>query len=146
MKLEFVKLTATACDPIFAHVGDACFDLRADIREPLSIRPGETALIHTGLAFNTPVGWKILIHSRSGHGSKNGIRLANCTGVVDAGYRGEAMVALHNDHPFDTFTISPGDRIAQAALERVEPVTLVEASVLDTTERGTNGLGSTGVK
>lgn len=146
MKLEFVKLTPTASAPVFAHVGDACFDLRADIREPLSIRPGEAAPINTGLAFNTPVGWKIMIHSRSGHGAKNGIRLSNCTGVVDDGYRGEVIVALHNDHPFDSFTVNPGDRIAQAALERVEPVTLVEASVLDTTERGTNGLGSTGVK
>lgn len=146
MKLEFVKLTPTASDPTFAHVGDACFDLRADIREPVFIRPGETARIHTGLAFNIQVGWKLHLHSRSGHGVKNGIRLANCTGVVDAGYRGEVIVALHNDHPFDIFGVKPGDRIAQAALERVEPVTLVEASVLDSTERGANGLGSTGVQ
>lgn len=146
MKLEFVKLTDTASAPTFAHVGDACFDLRADVREPLFIRPGETALIHTGLAFNTPVGWKILVHSRSGHAVKNSIRLANCTGIVDAGYRGEVIVALHNDHPFDSFTVNPDDRIAQAALERVEPVTLVEASVLDSTERGANGFGSTGVQ
>lgn len=145
MKLEFVKLTPTATAPTFAHVGDACFDLRADIREPVLIRPGETALIPTGLAFNIQVGWKILIHSRSGHGSKYGIRLANCTGIVDAGYRGEVMVVLYNDHPFDSFTVNPGTRIAQAALERVEPVTLVEASVLDSTERGTDGFGSTGV-
>lgn len=145
MKLEYVKLTPTATEPQFAHVGDACFDLRADIDKPITIHPGSCALIPTGLAFNVPVGWKIMLYSRSGHGFKNGIRLANCTGVVDAGYRGEVIVALHNDHPFDTFTIKPGDRIAQAALERVEPVTLVEASVLDSTERGANGLGSTGV-
>jgi dUTP pyrophosphatase len=56
------------------------------------------------------------------------------------------IVALHNDHPFDIFGVKPGDRIAQAALEHVEPVTLVEASVLDSTERGTGGFGSTGVK
>jgi len=145
MKLEFVKLTDTASAPMFAHVGDACFDLRADIREPVFIRPGETAMIHTGLAFNIQVGWKLHLHSRSGHGAKNGIRLANCTGIVDAGYRGEVIVALHNDHPFDIFGVNPGDRIAQAALERVEPVTLVKASVLDSTERGTGGFGSTGV-
>ena len=145
MKLEFVKLTTTACDPMFAHVGDACFDLRADVKEPVFIRPGEVVLIPTGLAFNIQVGWKIHLYSRSGHGVKSGIRLANCTGVIDAGYRGEVMVGLYNDNPFDIFGVKPGDRIAQAALERVEPVTLVETSVLDTTERGANGLGSTGV-
>lgn len=147
MKLEFVKLTATACDPVFAHVGDACFDIRADIDPDMTIHihPGGKSTIKTGLAFNIPAGWVLKVYSRSGHGFNSGIRLANCVGVIDAGYRGEVMVALRNDHPFDTFVVKPGDRIAQAMLERVEPVSLVEASVLDTTERGANGLGSTGV-
>ena len=146
MKLEFVKLTPTATEPQLAHVGDACFDLRADIDKPITIHPGSCALVPTGLAFNVPVGWKIMLYSRSGHGFKNGIRLANGTGIVDAGYRGEVLIALRNDHTIESFTINSNDRIAQASLERVEPVTMVEVSVLSTTERGANGFGSTGVK
>jgi len=146
MKLEYVKLTPTATEPQFAHVGDACLDLRADIDKPVVIHPGSVALIPTGLAFNVPVGWKIMLYSRSGHGFKNGIRLVNCVGIVDAGYRGEVLIALRNDHPIESFTINFNDRIAQASLEKVEPVSLCEVSVLNSTERGTNGLGSTGVK
>ena len=146
MKLEYVKLTPTATEPQYAHVGDACFDLRADIDKPITIHPGSCALIPTGLAFNVPVGWKIMLYSRSGHGFKNGIRLVNCVGVVDSGYRGEVLIALRNDHTIESFTVNPDDRILQASLDRVEPVSLCEVSVLDTTERGTNGFGSTGVK
>lgn len=146
MILEFVKLTKTALSPKFAHDGDACFDLCADIKEPVTINPGSTVEIGTGLAFNTPAGWKIMLYSRSGHGFKHNVRLANCTGVVDATYRGEVIVALRNEHPFYAYTVHPGDRIAQGSLDRVEPVMMVESKTLIASERGTNGFGSTGVQ
>jgi dUTP pyrophosphatase len=102
----------------------------------------------TGLAFEVPEGWALMIYSRSGHGFKSNTRLANCVGVIDSGYTGEVMVKLtmddqYKDPEIDLF-IRPGDRIAQAMLVQVPRVTFEVVEQLSISERGDAGFGSTG--
>jgi dUTP pyrophosphatase len=148
MQLKFTKLHPAAFTPKYQTKGAACFDLHA-VLDPLQaevpwpVRRGESAKFPTGLAFEVPEGYVMLIYSRSGHGFKNGIRLSNCTGVIDSDYRGEILVSLQNDG-FCTFFVKHGDRIAQALLIPVQQFELSEVEELSSTERGTNGFGSTG--
>ena len=93
------------------HDGDAGYDLHADIYEPITIEPHTTEMIHTGIAIEIPDGYFGAVFARSGLASKQGLRPANCVGVCDSRYRGEYMVALHNDS-IAARTISPRDRIA----------------------------------
>src|SRR5690606_29317518 len=104
------------------------------------------AVIRTGLSFEIPEGHVMLIFSRSGHGFKNNIRLANCVGVIDADYRGEVMVKLTHDRRFGDFDfpVEPGDRIAQVMVIPFPRVTFEEVEELSSTERGEGGFGSTG--
>lgn len=145
MKLNVKKLHPQATLPKYAHAGDACFDLHAigDMEKPVDIRPGGAAIIPTGLAFEIPEGHVMLIYSRSGHGFKNNVRLNNSVGVIDAGYRGEVQVSLHNDGRA-RFKVAHGDRIAQAMILPVPAVELIEVDDLNETERGAGGFGSTG--
>lgn len=142
MQLKVKRLDPAAIIPSYATPGAACFDLHAlhcgSVSETLP------AVFRTGLAFEVPEGWVMKVYSRSGHGFKNDIRLANCVGVIDSDYRGELMVKLTSDKMFDSYTVAAGDRIAQAMLERVERVAFVEVDELATTDRGTGGFGSTG--
>lgn len=158
VQLKVKKLRPDAVMPRYATPGAACFDLHADIANEHAIGPGETITIATSLAVDVPTGHVLLIFSRSGHGFKNDVRLANCVGVIDSDYRGELMVKLRNDQaPQDTFgldvkvpgyptwlRIATGDRIAQAMLVPTPKVELVEVDELSDTERGTGGFGSTG--
>lgn len=107
------------------------------------ISAGDTSLVATGWAMQIPQGYCVKIYARSGLASRNGIRPANCVGIIDADYRGEILVALHNDGP-ESYTVRAGDRIAQFMLERVEPCALMVVSELDDTARGEGGFGSTG--
>lgn len=143
MRLKLKRLTETAKLPIYATDGAACFDLHADIVEPIEVPSGGSAVIGTGLAFEIPRGFCVRIHSRSGHALKYGVRLANCTGIVDCDYVGEVRIMLHNDHRLP-FVVRPGDRIAQAAPEMVIRAYFEEVQELPDTARGAGGFGSTG--
>jgi dUTP pyrophosphatase len=120
----------------------AGYDLYATVTA--NIPPHHTVLIGTGLAMEIPKGYFGGIFARSGLATKQGIRPANCVGVIDSDYRGEVKVALHNDT--DTgVDINMGDRIAQLVVIPYQEVDLEFVDSLDDTERGTGGFGSTGV-
>jgi dUTP pyrophosphatase len=121
----------------------AGMDLRADIEGELTLGPLERAAIPTGLAMALPPGFEAQLRPRSGLALRHGLTLLNSPGTVDADYRGEVQVVLVNlsSHPF---TVKRGERIAQLVVAPVSRVSLVEWEVLDSTERGEGGFGSTG--
>lgn len=127
--------------PAPATEGAACFDIRAG--EDQIVAAGTRRAIGTGLAFEIPPGFAMLVFSRSGHGFKLGVSLANCVGVIDSDYRGELLVCLRNDGDH-VLRINKGDRIAQGMVLPVPVVHLVLANSLGETARGINGIGSTG--
>lgn len=140
--LGFFKIHPDAKAPHRATDGAACYDLHAV--EAVSVAPGRASTIRTGLRFEIPDGHVLKVYSRSGHGFKSGVRLSNAVGVIDSDYIGEVLVRLHNDSR-DVFDVLPGERIAQAMLERVVEHELVELDVFTkSTERGEGGFGSTG--
>lgn len=143
MKINIKKLTKTAKIPERKHEGDAGYDLYADIQEPVTIEPHTTEFIHTGIAIEIPDGYFGAVFARSGLASKQGLRPANCVGVCDSQYRGEYMVALHNDS-IASRTVFPGDRIAQLIVIPYLNVNFNEVDELSNTERGEDGFGSTG--
>lgn len=149
MQINIKKVHPAAELPEYATSGAACFDLAAVVDElnPLevSVMPHSAMAFRTGLAFEVPEGHVMLVFSRSGHGFKNGVRLANCVGVIDSDYRGEVMVKLHNDSDHSMLVFN-GDRIAQAMIMPVQQMTFQEVKELSSTDRGANGLGSTGAK
>ena len=140
------RLTDTAILPSFASAGAACFDLHADLKSEDGCEQiifSYEHIFRTGLAFDIPEGYALMVYSRSGHGFKNDVRLANCVGVIDSDYTGELKVKITIDNN-GSFTVNHGDRIAQAMLIKLPSVQLVEVDELKTTERGANGFGSTG--
>lgn len=144
MKIKLKKLKDNAIAPTYGTSGAACFDLYSANETPIEI--SKSAIIPTGLAFEIPEGYVMNVFSRSGHGFKNDVRLANCVGKIDADYRGEVMLKLTlDDENAPALTIQPGERIAQA---EVVPVHRVEAfefvDELSSTDRGAGGFGSTG--
>lgn len=143
MRINIKKLTDTAIIPTKQHEGDAGYDLYADIQEPVTIEPHTTEFIHTGIAIEIPDGYFGAVFARSGLASKQGLRPANCVGVCDSRYRGEYMVALHNDC-IAARTVSPGDRIAQLVVMPYLNVEFNEVDELPDSERGDGGFGSTG--
>lgn len=143
MKVKIKKLHPDAEIPEYATDGAACFDLRA--LESGVVSADYAATFRTGLAFEIPPGHVMRVYSRSGHGFKDGVRLANCVGVIDSDYRGEVMVRLHCDG-LSGIAVGKGDRIAQAIVERIERVEFEEVDELSETARGTGGFGSTGAK
>ena len=142
--LNFVKLSKDAIVPKRATAGSAGMDLYACMEENVLLKPGERALIHTGVAMGLPsCDFVALIFARSGLAIKHGITLSNSVGVIDSDYRGEICVGLCNLGAED-YTISPGERIAQLAVMRVETPMPTEVDSLDETTRGSGGFGSTG--
>lgn len=140
------RLTDSAILPSFASAGAACFDLHADLKSEDGCEQiifSYEHIFRTGLAFDIPEGHALMVYSRSGHGFKNDVRLANCVGVIDSDYTGELKVKITIDND-GSFTVNHGDRIAQAMLIKLPSVQLVEVDELKTTERGANGFGSTG--
>ena len=115
------------------------------MEESVTIEPGKTVLIHTGIAMEVPEGYAGLIYARSGLATKKGLAPANKVGVVDADYRGEIMVALHN-HSKETATVENGERIAQMVITPYLMADFVECDELSDTVRGEGGFGSTGRK
>ena len=128
--------------PKRAHRGDAGADLYA--AHDVTLRPGERALVSTGIALALPLGTVGLIHPRSGLAAKHGLSVVNTPGTVDADYRGEIKVCLINHDLAETFEVERGMRIAQLVIQRVELVGFSEVEELDDTTRGDGGYGSTG--
>lgn len=141
MILKIKKLSDNVKIPAYQSAGAACFDIHSS--SDGVVAPCESKVFDTGLVFEIPTGYALLIYSRSGHGFKDDVRLANCVGVIDSDYRGEVKVKLTNDGPH-LFTVDKGDRIAQAMLVAVPKVELLEVEELSDTVRGDGGFGSTG--
>lgn len=128
--------------PARAHPGDAGLDLHA--AEDVTIKPGERALVRTGIAIALPAGTVGLVTPRSGSAIKHGIALVNAPGVIDEGYRGEVRCILVNLDPHEPFHVARGDRIAQLLIQRVEHVDVRAVEVLPDSARGEGGFGSSG--
>ena len=141
--IKVKKLRPGAQLPTYGTAFSAGADLYACLEEPVTIAPGETKKIPTGLAMEIPIGCAGLIYARSGLGTKQGLAPANKVGVVDSDYRGEFMVFLHN-HGSQTQTVSHGDRVAQLLVTPVFTPGFEEADELTDTARGAGGFGSTG--
>ncbi len=137
------KLDERAVLPAYGSAYAAGADLYAVTDGEVQFLPGETKLIKTGLAMEIPEGYAGLIYARSGLASKRGLAPANKVGVVDADYRGEVMVALHN-HSNAVQSISCGERIAQLVVAPFLKVDFEEREALGDTVRGAGGFGSTG--
>ena len=137
------KLREGAILPTFGSPEAAGADLYACLEQDVTIAPGETAFIPTGLAMELPRGYAGLIYARSGLACKRGLAPANKVGVVDSDYRGEFVVALHN-HGAQAQTISTGERIAQLVVTPVLIPEYIEVESLSETQRGAGGFGSTG--
>jgi dUTP diphosphatase len=141
-ELPFRRLRPDARLPEAAHPGDAGLDLRA--ADPAKVAPGERAMIPTGLAVAIPDGHAGLVLPRSGLASKQGLTLANAPGLIDAGYRGEVIVAVVNLDRDQAVTIEAGDRIAQLVVVALPDVTPTLVDELPDSHRGESGFGSSG--
>lgn len=143
MHVKVKKLTETAKLPTRGSVFSAGFDLYADNNVDITIHPHETRKIGTGLALEIPDGYYGAIFARSGLATKEGLRPANCVGICDSDYRGEYIVAIHNDSNEDRI-IEPKERIAQLIVMQYPHITFEEVDELSDTSRGEGGFGSTG--
>ena len=130
--------------PTYETQGSAGMDLRANIEASIVLKPLERAIIKTGLFIALPVGFEAQVRPRSGLAAKKGITVLNSPGTVDADYRGEIGVILVNLSN-EEFVVNDGERIAQLVIAKHERLQWVEVTILDDTERGTGGFGSTGV-
>jgi dUTP pyrophosphatase len=128
--------------PAYAHPGDAGADLVAS--SDVTLKPGERALVGTGIAIALQDGYAAFVHPRSGLAAKHGVSIVNAPGTVDAGYRGEIKVCLVNLDTAAEVTLKRGDRIAQLVIQRVEKARFVEVERLPGSARGDGGYGSTG--
>jgi len=149
MLVKVKKIYENSILPKYATDGSGCFDIHARIQvgfDSVWIGAGECHVFDTGLQFEIPEGYVMMIYSRSGHGFKNDVRLANCVGIIDSDYRGELKIKLTRDSYDDVgeLVVCEGDRIAQGMVIPVDKVFFEEVSELSSTERGTSGFGSTG--
>ena len=131
--------------PQYATAQSAGMDLRANLTEPVTLKPLERRLIPTGLHIALPAGYEAQVRPRSGLALKKGITVVNTPGTIDADYRGEIGVVLINLSQ-DDFIVEDGERIAQMVIARHEQGAFEEVEVLDETERGEGGYGHSGVK
>lgn len=143
-KMQIKKLNNRAIIPTRGSEYAAGYDLYANNEQRLLINSGDTVKVGTGIAMEIPEGYFGAIFARSGLATKQGLRPANCVGVVDSDYRGELIVALHNDSN-EPREIMPNDRIAQLVIMPYLTVDFVESDTLDDTDRGEGGFGSTGI-
>lgn len=144
MKVQIINKSAWPL-PQYATPLSAGLDLKANITEPITLRPLERTIVPTGLFMAIPAGYEAQVRPRSGLAAKKGITVLNSPGTIDADYRGEVGVILVNLSNAD-FVIEPGERIAQMVFARHEQVEWDETDTLDETTRGAGGFGSTGVK
>ena len=139
------KLNKNAVIPTYVSESAAGADLYACLDNDVTIAPGETVFINTGLSMEIPEGYAGLVYARSGLSCKQGLAPANKVGVIDPDYRGEIMVALYN-HSNEAKTVASGDRIAQLVITPFITAAFTEVSSLKETIRGDGGFGSTGSK
>lgn len=144
MKVKIVNKSAFDT-PFYATERSAGMDIKANIETPIVLQPLQRAMVPTGLYIALPEGTEAQIRPRSGLAAKHGITVLNTPGTIDADYRGEIKVILVNLSN-EEFTINPGERIAQMVVSRYEKVEWDSVEVLDETERGAGGFGSTGTK
>lgn len=144
-KLRFKKLDQRARVPQYGTEFSAGADLYACMEEPVDVAPGETVMIHTGIAMEIPVGLVGLVYARSGLACKKGLAPANKVGVIDADYRGEIMVALYNQSR-ETICVEDGERVAQMVIAPYVCAEYEEVDELAETVRGEGGFGSTGTR
>jgi len=144
-QVNIKKLHKDAIIPTYGTEFSAGADLYACIKEAILINPGETVVIHTGIALEVPAGYAGLVYARSGLASKKGLAPANKVGVIDADYRGEIMVALHN-HSQKPAKVEKDERIAQMVITPFLAADFFEVDELSETLRGSGGFGSTGKK
>lgn len=142
-----IKIINTSDNPLPAYETDlsAGMDLRANLDEPVTVKPLARCIVPTGLFIELPAGFEAQVRPRSGLAAKYGITILNSPGTIDADYRGEVkviMVNLSNEE----FTIHHGDRIAQMVIARHERAILVQTDIINETSRGAGGFGHTGRK
>ena len=142
IEIKIKRLSDTAKIPTRESSCAAGYDLYADIPEDITINPHETMKINTGVAMEIPEGYFGGIAARSGLATKEGLRPANCYGIVDSDYRGQIIVALHNDSDVER-VVTPQERIGQIIIQPYLNVTFCEVDDLTETERGSNGFGFT---
>ena len=143
MQIKIINKSSHAL-PSYETIASAGMDLRANISEPITLKSLERTIVKTGLFIELPIGFEAQVRPRSGLAAKKGITVLNSPGTVDADYRGEIGVILVNLSN-DDFTINDGERIAQLVIAKHERVNWKEVTILNITERGTGGFGSTGV-
>ena len=142
-KLPVKRLKPTAVLPSIQTSGSVGYDISACLEADVTIAPGETYKVGSGLAIALEPGYAAFIYARSGLGINNGIIPANCVGVIDSDYRGEVIVGLKNTSNI-AFTVKNGDRIAQMIITKCELPDIIPCEDLEETERGDGGFGSTG--
>ena len=145
MNIRIKKLNDLAKTPTIGSTYAAGADLYAATESDIELQPHQTVKVGTGIAIAIPEGCFGAIYARSGIATKQGLRPANCVGVIDSDYRGEVIVALHNDTE-ESQLIPAGSRIAQLIVQRFCPIIFEEVSELNDTDRGSGGFGSTGIK
>ena len=141
MVLKFKRIHPDAVLPAYAHPSDAGMDVRSI--EDVVIPAGKRALVHTGLVMLLPPMYEAQVRPRSGLALKSGVTVLNTPGTIDSGYRGEVGVILVNFGDAD-FQVKKGDKVAQIVIGPVTQPEVVETDVIDETDRGAGGFGSTG--
>lgn len=144
MKINIVNKSSNQL-PAYSTSQSAGMDLRANLEEAKTLKPLERTLVPTGLFIELPVGYEAQVRPRSGLALKKGLSVLNTPGTIDADYRGEIGVILVNLSN-EEVTIEPGERICQMVIAKHEQAELIEVEVLNETDRGAGGFGSTGVK
>ena len=145
MTVKFIKLNENAIVPTYGTEYAAGADIYALPFGDITVKPGDTVLIHTGIAMQIPKGYGGFIFARSGIATKRGLAPANKVGVIDSDYRGEIMVSIHN-HSRDLQVIASGERVAQLVIMPYLKAEFTECESLEETERAAGGFGSTGTK
>lgn len=143
VEVRILKLDPRAAAPEYQSPQAAGADLRALLDAPLAILPGARAMVPTGIAMELPPGYEAQVRPRSGLAAKHGIAVLNSPGTIDADYRGEIRVVLHNAGQ-EPFVVADGERIAQLVVAPVSRAAFAEAASLGGTDRGDGGFGSTG--
>lgn len=143
ISVKMQKLDIVAKTPTRGSADAAGYDLYAGTTKEIDIAPHSTVKIPTNIAMEIPNGYFGAIYARSGLATKKGLRPANCVGVIDSDYRGNIIVAIHNDTD-EMMTIEPMERVAQIIIQPYLEVEFIEVETLNDTDRGANGFGSTG--
>ncbi len=142
LQVLITRLDETIPLPTYAKGGDAGADIVSRI--DITLKPGERALVPTGISIALPDGYAAFVHPRSGLAIKHGVTMVNAPGTVDAGFRGELQCIMINHDPLESISFKKGDRIAQLVIQKVERAEFVEVKDLPGSGRGTGGFGSTG--